>query len=399
MSSDGFYRQLPSFAEASGVVEPAHFRPVPDDWAVVLTDVRGSTAAIRAGRYKDVNLVGAASITAVLNALPGIDLPYVFGGDGATLLVPGHGLPAVRRALLAIQQMSQREFDLELRVGAVPIADVVAGGYAILVGKYALSPDVSLAMFTGGGLQQAEALVKGPEAARYLFTGEVEGPPDCEGLECRWRPLKSTRGEVMSVLVKVIDAKRADAPRIYREVIEEIERITGGRELVNPVQGQNLRLTLRPGALAGEHRIHNTRAAGMARALSFLSFFLLALYGWLLIKLRLNAHGVAWGKYPDEVRANTDFWKYDDMLRFVIDVTTDQKRALVDFFEARLAAGEIVYGVHCASEALMTCLVFNRVGNHVHFVDGGDGGYALAAAQLKAQLKAAPERLAQSSKR
>jgi hypothetical protein len=383
LSSDGFYRDLPSFDDARGVVDPANFRAAPDDWMVILSDVRGSTAAIRDGRYKDVNLVGAASITAVLNAMKGIDLPYVFGGDGATLLVPAHGVSAVKSALLAIQRMSQSEFGLELRVGAVPVKDVMAAGFAILVGKYAVSPGVALAMFTGGGLQEAEALVKGPEAARYLFSGDADGPADCEGLECRWRPLKSTHGAVMSVLIRVTEPRPLEAHRIYRELIEEIERITGGRELVNPANGQNLRLTLRPGALAGEHRIHH----GLGRAGSFVGFFLLAIYGWLLITLRLRAHGVAWGKYPDEVRANTDFWKYDDMLRFVIDVTNEQQRLLTELFEARLRAGEIVYGVHSADEALMTCLVFNRVGNHVHFVDGGGGGYALAAAQLKAQLK------------
>jgi hypothetical protein len=36
----------------------------------------------------------------------------------------------------------------------------------------------------------------------------------------------------------------------------------------------------------------------------------------------------------------------------------------------------------------MTCLVFDRRGDHVHFVDGADGGYAMAALRMKERLKA-----------
>ena len=36
----------------------------------------------------------------------------------------------------------------------------------------------------------------------------------------------------------------------------------------------------------------------------------------------------------------------------------------------------------------MTCVVPSyKDGTHIHFIDGGDGGYAMAAKQLKAQLK------------
>ena len=38
-------------------------------------------------------------------------------------------------------------------------------------------------------------------------------------------------------------------------------------------------------------------------------------------------------------------------------------------------------------EALMTCLVFDmRRSEHVHFVDGGNGGFAMAAVGFKARL-------------
>ena len=62
-----------------------------------------------------------------------------------------------------------------------------------------------------------------------------------------------------------------------------------------------------------------------------------------------------------------------------------------DHIESILAAARrqnlIDYGLHRASAALMTCFVSSTEdGKHVHFIDGADGGYALAAQQLKAQI-------------
>ena len=46
-------------------------------WRVA--DIRGSTQAIESGHYRDVNFVGAACITALLQKL-GPHLPFSFGG-------------------------------------------------------------------------------------------------------------------------------------------------------------------------------------------------------------------------------------------------------------------------------------------------------------------------------
>jgi Protein of unknown function (DUF3095) len=46
--------------------------------------------------------------------------------------------------------------------------------------------------------------------------------------------------------------------------------------------------------------------------------------------------------------------------------------------------------MHVSQTALMTCLVTSPTESlHVHFVDGGDGGYTSAAKTLKAQARAA----------
>lgn len=46
--------------------------------------------------------------------------------------------------------------------------------------------------------------------------------------------------------------------------------------------------------------------------------------------------------------------------------------------------GVLRFGLHRSPSALMTCLVFNLdKGEHIHFVDGDDGGFTAAAKKLK----------------
>ena len=115
------------------------------------------------------------------------------------------------------------------------------------------------------------------------------------------------------------------------------------------------------------------------------SLFVAVIFGKIAFALKLKTGGVDWAKYKKEVVQNSDFRKFDDTLRFVLDVTSEQKRALVECLELRHQRGEIFYGTHSSPSALMTCLVFDRVGDHIHFMDGDNGGYALAAVELKKQ--------------
>jgi hypothetical protein len=82
-----FYKNLTPFQNFREVTNLNHDQELPADWWVVLTDIVGSTRAIEQNRYKDVNLLGASSIVAVMNNLKGREVPFVFWGDGATILV------------------------------------------------------------------------------------------------------------------------------------------------------------------------------------------------------------------------------------------------------------------------------------------------------------------------
>lgn len=106
-------------------LDPLNYLRAPASWSVLITDIKGSTQAIEAGKYREVNTLGACTITTVINVLPGLDIPYVFGGDGATLLIPTEYRDQLTEELLKLQAYAKRTFDMELRVGMVPIQDIL----------------------------------------------------------------------------------------------------------------------------------------------------------------------------------------------------------------------------------------------------------------------------------
>ena len=59
-----FYSQLPILTEFADIGQSDRYAALPADWHVVMCDVRNSTAAVEAGRYKNVNTVAAAASAA-----------------------------------------------------------------------------------------------------------------------------------------------------------------------------------------------------------------------------------------------------------------------------------------------------------------------------------------------
>ncbi len=386
-SGHPFYADLESFDDFSGVSDLSRYTPAPDDWHVVIADIKGSTDAIKEGRYKDVNMVGAACITAVLNVTRGHEIPYVFGGDGATLMVPPDTLPRVREALLKTRNLAQTGFGLSLRVGTVPVVQVRGGDIDVLVAKFRLSPGNFLAVFSGGGVGLVDKLIKQDDGTKGYVLGEDPGEeePDLEGLSCRWEPLAAKRGVMLSMLVQALSSDSHEAAGTYKKVIAGLTDALGYDPQENrPVKDNNMTFRWPPRGLKAEARA-TQGTGGYTRRL--MALYAESLLQWVLNVFNLKAGGYNAPVYRKELQQNSDFRRFDDTLRMVLDCTVDEvaafDRVLAGFREQRLVA----YGLHEADSALMTCLVFNLTDSeHVHFIDGGDGGFALAARQLKAQL-------------
>ena len=114
----------------------------------------------RSGRYKAVNMAGASVISALLNRVDRRDLPFVFGGDGAFVAIPGSAIEATRGAGggqdLGRGRIATRPARGDRPDGRHPRARPRRARRP-LPGQFR---DRSYAMFTGGGASWAEAQMK-----------------------------------------------------------------------------------------------------------------------------------------------------------------------------------------------------------------------------------------------
>jgi hypothetical protein len=387
-----FYTALPVNASFADVTRPEIYAALPEDWVIIIGDVEGSTAAIARGQYKDVNLVGSSLLIATFNALGRSDIPFIFGGDGSTLALPAAVLERALPALLATRRMAREGFALGLRVGVVPVRDIRAAGHEVRVARVRLSDRFALAAFWGEGLMWAEKMVKDPAAgATYQIEGDV-APDDktFAGLECRWRPVPSEQGETLSLLVLATASKPAEQSRVYEAVLERLRNIFGDKAEAHPVAEGQLQLARGAAAFEGETRVQRSQAGPWTRAVFKMRIQLEVLLGRFLMGRKVKTAATDWGTYKEQVARQSDFQKFDGMLRMVLSATTAKRAELTAWLEQRQQAGELAYGLHVAKEALVTCLIFAREGGHLHFIDGADGGYARAAVDLKARLAQKP---------
>jgi hypothetical protein len=373
----GFYARLPVFAGFPEIMDPARYQPLPDDWLIGLTDVVHSTRAIEAGRYKAVNTAGASVIAAVTNALEGRSFPFVFGGDGASLAVSSRDEAAVRAALAATAAWSRDELDLTLRAALIPVAAVREQGLDVRVARFAPSANVSYAMFTGGGLAWADRTLKSG-----YFAVEPAAPgvrPDLSGLSCRWNDIPSERGVILSVVVAPVRQGDPAFRALVEGLLHDLERST---EVTRPVPEGAPGVGWPPPGLELEARASRRTREGLT--LARLRVMLATLLAYVVMRFGIRVGGFDPAVYRRTVVENSDFRKYDDNLRMTLDCTP----GLADRIEERLAlaaTGNIArFGLHRQSAALMTCIVPSiSENNHIHFVDGAAGGYAMAARQLK----------------
>lgn len=386
--NSNFYQNLDPVTSFNDIMELSHYRQVPENWFVVMTDITNSTQAISKGRYKEINIIGAAPIIGILNQISTDLIPFAFGGDGVTLAVPESLLPLTRNVIRNTIEVASTEYDLVLRAGIVQVKDIIEAGETLLIGKFKVNETYCQALFFGGGLTLAEKWLKfGNDKLERIFSKKIDDV-SYEGLECRWQPIKSDLDYTISVLIKSTSTDKDHQIQLYKDYLSFFEQVFGNSTPeTHPINANKLLMNTSISGLLAEVKIRTFGLKWFQKInYTLVSKFRIYL-GKYFMHRKIVTKNTAWGNYTADLISNSDFRKFDEMIRQVISCTAGQLKEIEQWLEQRYQQKELVYGIHVADSALITCMVFQYDKSHIHFVDGNNGGYTAAAIELKKRAK------------
>ncbi len=380
---DHFYSRLPSNnIRLSDLFTEDHlFYDVPDSWHVIITDIESSTSAVLNDLHQTVNLIATGSIVCVLNLAfkANITVPFFFGGDGATFIVPSVVRDAAMSSLLLHQKNTLASFDLMLRVGTVPVAEIYAKGHVLKISKFKSSETFSIPVILGDGLIYAERVIK-DEA--YTFAGSAAGDIelDLSGMQCRWDRIEPPENNFEVVTLVAISGSGFKQSAVFKKIIQHIDTIYGAPKERQPISVSKLQLKTTFLKLG-----HEVRARlGKIGILDLFYTWITTVFGRLYF---LTGKGKV---YLNKLVDMSDTLVIDGRINTVITGTAGQRLRLEKAFIKMERSGEIRYGLHVSKESIMSCYVRDLEDSHIHFVDGAEGGYTKAAGILKQKLAPGP---------
>jgi len=290
--------------------------------------------------------------------------------------VPSEILEDCLNALSEHQQNCYDNFDLFLRVGNMPVSEVYEKGYRLKLAKGRINKNLSIPIILGGGLHYVERIIKG-ENDSYKSPKVLKNILNLEGMECRWDRIKPPEDQHEILCLLVNSCNRDDQGPVYKKILDKIEEIYGSHKKRSPISVAGMSLNSTLDRINSEMKIkHGSRN---------FKFFLKRTFSTAVGKfyLRFNKEGQ---KYLNTLVDLTDTLVLDGRINTVISGVSSQHDKLEQFLSKMESNGDIQFGTHRSKESIMSCYVRDRKDQHIHFVDGGDGGYTKAAGVLKTKF-------------
>ncbi|MEO7214557.1 MAG: DUF3095 family protein [Mucilaginibacter sp.] len=374
-----FYESLTVRQGAIGTIinQDDLFSTVPENWEIVLTDIRSSSAAVAYGMHRTVNLIATGSIVCVLNIAHEhhIMIPFFFGGDGATFLIPGVLVEEVVETLLIYREQIENNFGLTLRVGHTSVAEVYAAGQKLKIAKYSNSPKFTIPVIIGNGLTYAEQQIKGTDTLPFIKnSGRFE--VNLSGLQCRWDQISPPcdDNEVVTLLVSAVQMN--DQGSAFSKVLTELDNIYGIPQKRQPISETKLRINSTISDVGQAMLVR----VGTQKWYTVLKEWLSVVYGYVYFRTRSGK------TYLTTLVEMSDTLVLDGRINTVITGNGKQRERLLAALADMENSGEILYGIHVSQASVMSCYVPDQKDGHIHFVDGSGGGYTQASRMLKEKV-------------
>jgi len=381
------FKKIPPLDSLDEVIDESLYTDAPDDWWLFLTDVVSSTIHIEQGLYREVNAAAVAFLVAALNASPSPDnIPFTFGGDGSTLLAPPSDRKAIQDALGAAREMVKNTFNLEMRIGICQVSRLSKQGLQVRVARLSTGGHWAIPCLSGTGIAEAERLLKSGLLPAPAPAAHIKA--DFSGFFCRWLPVEAVRGTIAALIIKATTEDSSTLPAAYREILGRLRNTLGSLQNAHPVAPKQLAFG---GIKEARKRELPIRGYGRGALFNFGIDLTARFSSWLsLVDTRLRRtllHDSPTAARRD-ISATCDWMKFDGCFKSILDLTHAEVDAVRATLEQARAEGLCCYGLHTSHSALLTCFMSLGGSKHdnLHFIDANDGGYAIAAKMLKAQL-------------
>lgn len=356
------------------------FSQVPNDWHIVVVDVQNSTKAVNKGNHHQVNLTATGAIISVLNTIRKekwkIEIPYFFGGDGATFLVPNDILKTIIKILENYRIHIKNSIELTLRVGHISVEKLGRENYYVKIAKHKLTEHLTIPIVLGDALKQAEKFIK----KTFIETRSVnyqEELLNLEGMECRWKEITSPKTEKKIICLLIDCLNSEDQREIYGNILSKMDELFGTFKKRQPITPSKLKLDYNIYKIWKEMKI----SLGKNSPLFLLKNWFITLIGSYYFSFSKE------GKYYlKQISQLSHTFMLDGMINTIFTAEQKNVDTFVNYLDMLEQNGKIVYGIHVTYASIMSCYVVDRKTKHSHFVDGTEGGYTSAAKIFKQKI-------------
>jgi hypothetical protein len=310
-----------------------------------------------------------------ISAEAGINVPFFFGGDGAVILVPPILLEKGISALNKHRINTLRNFQFELKIGHVSVEEIYRENIELKIAKARISKIFNIPVVLGEGLQFAENLVKENDTSEIENLTVDEFPLNLDGMECKWNRINPPKKDQEVISLIVSGNAKSDTAQSFSEVLKAIDKIYGSQKRRKPISVKRLQLNSSWRQINSEMQTK----LGHYKNLYFIKNWLKSIFGmFYLTQTEIGKN------YLEKLVQLTDTLTIDGRINTVITGTPQQRKNLIVFLDQMENSGSIKYGLYVSRASVMSCYVKDMAtDDHIHFVDGADGGYTKAAVNLK----------------